>query len=285
MRKLFYISVCLFLLCLAACRKSPDHVIAPHEMASLLADLHRGEGAVDMNYRTFGSDSMKLALREAIYKKHNVTKEMVDTSFDWYGHHIDEYMKVYTEVIDLLQREIDQTDASAARIQMAAVGDSVDTWNFSPRYILNSNSILPNLSVYLTPDENWEKGDNYTVNFKIINSVSPLSSVLGVEYDDGQLEWIDNKVNESGKFTYTLITDSTKTIRKVFATVSASPTSNETVFVDSLSLMRTRVNRQNYMRRMSQKKLQPLIRKQSPATQPRTPDDSVADKTPNVTNP
>lgn len=257
MKNLLYIVILCVVIGISGCRKRPGKVLNNHDMAMLLADMHRGEGAVEMNRREFSSDSAKLALQEAIYRKHNVTKEIVDSSFSWYGHNMEEYMKVYDEVIEILQHEIDNTDAVAARIQLAAIGDSADTWNFSPRYILNYNSPVPELSVCLYPDENWEKGDNYTLNFKVLNSTSPMKSVLAVEYDDGQVEWVQNDVTDNGKYTFVIITDSTKSLASIYSSILINPSIHETVFIDSLSLMRTRVDRNVYGRRYSQRRLFP----------------------------
>ena len=244
---------------LAGCRKTPEGVIEPKEMVSLLVDIHKGESAIEFNRRDYKTDSSKLALREAIYKRHNVNQEMFDTSMNWYGHNIDEYMKVYDNVIEQLQKEIDNSDAVAAKIQMSAIGDSVDVWSLSPRFVLNAYSPLKILDFELLADENWEKGDNYTLNFKVINNQSRLNSLLGVEYSDGMIEWNPNTISDNGKASFTVIADSTKSISKVFGYISVYPRAEETVFLDSISLLRTRVNRQNYSRRFSQKKIHPKL--------------------------
>lgn len=260
MKKLPYLIIGICCLFVYACSNTPSEVIKPHDMALLLADIHRSEGVVEMNRRDFSTDTSKQALMEAVYRRHNVTQQMVDTSFDWYGHHIEEYIKVYTEVIDILQNEIDQTDAVAARIQMAAVGDSADAWIYAPRYILSSTVPSRTLNINLIPDDNWERGDNYTLNFNVINSRSPVKSLIGVEYADGQIEWVENILNDNGKVSFTIISDSTKDLSRVFASILPNAAFNETVFLDSLSLMRTRANRQIYSRRYSQKKIMPKVR-------------------------
>lgn len=246
------------LLMLMSCGKTPSHVIPPHKMAQLLADIHRGESAVDMNRRDYSTDSAKLALREAIYRRHNVDQKMVDTSYYWYGHHIEEYMKVYTEVVDILQQELDNTSANLARMQIAAVGDSADTWSYPSRFVIDRNTVVPHLAMMLLPDENWEKGDNYTLNFKLINATTPVRSTLAAVYDDGRIEWIENQANENGMVSYTLVTDSTVNLAKIFTSIDVEPKTSETVFIDSLSLVRTRVNRSIYPKRYNNRKITPL---------------------------
>lgn len=248
------------LLSVWGCRKTPSDVIAPHKMALLLADIYKSESAIDLNRKDYRHDSSKLALEEAVLRRHEVTREKFDTSLYWYGHHIDEYMKVYDEVIENLQTEIDRTDAIASKIILTAVGDSVDTWSLASRYMFTRFSHVKQLQIELDSDENWENGDNYILNFKVINGISGVKSQLGAEYNDGFIEWIENNTTENGKYSYNLITDSTKTLKRIFGKIVLDPHVNEFIFLDSISLMRTRVNKITYNKRHSQKKIKGLMK-------------------------
>ncbi len=53
------VAAALAVLALSACSKVPSGVIAPEEMAQLLADIHTGESVIDMNRMEFSSDSAK----------------------------------------------------------------------------------------------------------------------------------------------------------------------------------------------------------------------------------
>lgn len=259
MKGLIYILSFVSLLPLLSCSETPAGVIEPHEMARLLIDIHKSESVIELNRRDYRDDSIKMAIEEAVYSRHKIDKEQFDSSLSWYGHHIEEYMKVYDEVIEQLQYDIEQTEAIASKVQMIAIGDSADTWSSSSRITINGYSPQKDLFMELFQDETWEKGDNYTMNLKLINSLSPIKIVLGVEYEDGQLEWIENSLNDPGKYSFTFISDSTKTMRKVFGLMDIEPQNMETIFLDSISVMRTRSNRENYSRRYSQKKLIPKI--------------------------
>lgn len=260
MKSIFYISVLLGVLFLGGCRKTPSHVIPPGKMASLLTDIYKSESTMDMNYKDYRADSSKIALREAIYRRHKVTEEDFDTSLYWYGHNIEEYMNVYDDVIERLQKEIDLSDAEVSRTTVTAIGDSVDAWMLSPRFAVTNNIVTKNLSFELFHDDNWEKGDNYTWNIKIIHTQSPVEMLLGAAYEDGLIEWITNTANENGRFSYTFVPDSTKNLERVFGNINFTPQGKEIVFVDSISLIRTRTNRQNYHKRFSQKKVNPKVR-------------------------
>lgn len=242
-----------------SCRKTPNDVIPQEEMAQLLADIHKGEGVVETHRSGFRTDSMKSVLKQSIYAKHGVTAEQVDTSFVWYGHHIKEYMEVYTRVIEILEEEMDRTSALAnADSQMAVSGDSADAWQWSKTYEITRMSPSRLITFALTPDENWEHGDVYSWAMKVSNNRSLIGSQMAVEYDDGSVEWIDKNISEDGWNRLELVLDSTKTATSVFGMLTFEPTEKERVFLDSVALVRTRVNRYNYGRRSSQKKITPI---------------------------
>lgn len=237
----------------------PSYVIEPHKMAKLLSDIHKSESAMDMNRREYRNDTSKVALQEAVFREYKIDKATFDTSLYWYGHHVEEYTKVYDEVIDILQKEIDHTDAVASKVAITAIGDSVDTWSLSPRFILDKNHSINELKFELLRDENWEKGDNYTLNLKAFNILSPIKTIIVAEYENGSLEWIENAITENNKYQFVIITDSTKQLERIFGTIKFSIQPEEVVFIDSISLMRTRVNKLNYSKRYSQKKINPII--------------------------
>ncbi|MCH5246532.1 MAG: DUF4296 domain-containing protein [Muribaculaceae bacterium] len=259
MRRLFIISfiVLSFLILFQGCRKTPSYVIPEDEMAALLADIHRGQGVVDLNRREWRSDSSQYALREAIYLHHGVTAEEVDTSLDWYGHHLDEYMKVYDKTIEILEKEISETDAVVSNLQMAVAGDSAQVWPSAPRYILSGIMPEPTLKFILERDENWENGDEYTWSLYTMNSRQPFQWTMVAEYEDGMVEWRQENVTDNGKAILNFLTDSTRVLKNIYGYLDLIPDENEIIFVDSLSLVRTRVNRTNYHKRFSQRKLMP----------------------------
>ena len=113
MRYLLYI-LPLFLV-LIACNSTPGYVIGEDDMVSLLVDVHKGEAYVEMNSGSFYSDSLKKTFRQTIFMRHNVTQEQFDTSLMWYGHHIDQYKKVYDRVIERLEDEEKEIRLAAAR--------------------------------------------------------------------------------------------------------------------------------------------------------------------------
>ena len=149
MRRFVTIFKTLFIAAIAgsmfqACDRTPDYVIGPKEMTSLLVDIHKGESVIDLNRSAYSSDSMRKVVKQSIYAKHGVTAEQVDTSLVWYGHNVEKYIEIYDGVIEQLEKDIKNADVSSGgeRLHLAVVGDSVDAWSDVPyRHFFNGERL------------------------------------------------------------------------------------------------------------------------------------------------
>jgi len=226
-----------------ACDSTPGHVIPKEEMAQLLADIHTAESVVEIDRGKYRTDSAKKALKQSVLMRHGVTQEQVDTSFDWYGHHIKEYIAVYDRTIELLDKRMEEIDATAEDVTLTVVGDSVDTWSGAKMRILSAGQPSQFVDFAFDADETWEPGDSYEWRMKMLNNRSPLEMALLADYDDGSTEFITSSDVQEGWRSISLHLDSTRTATRIYgyATVALSP--NERVFLDSIALLRTRASR------------------------------------------
>lgn len=121
--------VLVVLSAVSACKRVPEHVIPPDDMAELLADRHIAEAVVDYNAQQWRTDSQRMALRDAVYARYGATQADVDTSLDWYGHHLARYMEVYDRTIEILEARVASSDTRLRADQSLTIaGDSVDVW-------------------------------------------------------------------------------------------------------------------------------------------------------------
>ena len=68
-------------------------------MQGVLTDMLLAEAMVNVDYNTYKSDTMKLALYESVFRKHDITQAVYDSSLVWYGRNLDIYMEVYNRVL------------------------------------------------------------------------------------------------------------------------------------------------------------------------------------------
>lgn len=233
-----------------ACDRTPDYVIGPKEMTSLLVDIHKGESVIDLNRSAYSSDSMRKVVKQSIYAKHGVTAEQVDTSLVWYGHNVEKYIEIYDGVIEQLEKDIKNADVSSGgeRLHLAVVGDSVDAWSEVPyRHFFNGEPV-DNVKFSFSRDENWEKGDVYTWRFYANNRLSTINWTMAVDYTDGTSDYMVSLVNQDGWNELKLVTDSAKTAKYIYGNISMNPIPGESVYLDSISLVCSRFSPSTYFR-------------------------------------
>ena len=59
---------------LAACSKVPDGILSEKKMQGVLTDMLLAEAMVNVDYNAYKSDTMKLALYESVFRKHDIHK-------------------------------------------------------------------------------------------------------------------------------------------------------------------------------------------------------------------
>lgn len=244
----------LLLTSISGCNSVPGYVIPPDNMAELLADMYTAESIVDINRTSYMTDSMKKVMKQSVYFRHGVTQQQVDTSFVWYGHHIEQYIEVYDKVIEILEKDIAQASANGAKFGVA--GDSVDAWQWSRHYALTKLSPRRIITFNLPKDENWQKGDIYAWAMKSINNRIPLKWGISAEYPDGTIEYCQSDINGEGWNKLQFISDSTQIPLRIAGYIMATGNgSDENVYLDSISLIRDRIKPGIYHQRYRQRSI------------------------------
>lgn len=245
-----WIAIALLAFVCLSCNPTPDYVIKPKDMASLLADIHKGEGVVDLQSSHYRNDSVKKALKQSILMRHHVTQEQFDTSLVWYGHNIDVYKDVYEMVIKQLEDELSTADIAAdgKSVQVSVVGDSVNVWSDVPFRSFSHVSPSDLARFKFTSDENWEKGDTYSWKLFANNHVLPAQWTICADYSDGTTDYVSSKFYGSGWQELKLCTDTAKVLRSVYGVMELPSVAGEAVYMDSISLTRTRFSPDNYSR-------------------------------------
>jgi hypothetical protein len=247
--KFQHIPICILAFVTVACNKVPDYVIQPEDMAELLADIHTGESVVEIQRVQFQADSLRKYVKQSIYLKHGVTAEQVDTSFVWYGHHIDKYMDVYDRTIEILEDRLKTAgNLEAEELALSISGDSADVWTQAKHLIFTNNSPSNFITFSIKKDSNWEKGDSYAWRIKATNNSDIMTMQLSVEYQDGSIESNTMSLGTDGWHDIKLLTDSTKDAEHIYGYVQVKVPQQSYVVLDSISLVRNRVNSNDYQR-------------------------------------
>ena len=247
MKNLAKILIISIIATVIGCKKVPSDVIAPDDMAALMADIHTAEAVVEMNHASYNNDSLKLTMRQSVYMRHGVNSAQVDSSIAWYGRNIKYYMEVYDKTIEILEHRLIETgNRIAADNALSIAGDSVDVWP-NARFI-SINDRLPSRMITFSfgRDPNWEKGYDYVWRAKFFNVDERMEWLMGVEYSDGAVEWRNESPDADGWKEITLQTDSLRHPTRLFGYLSAINRRGTELRIDSISLVRKRLNPDSY---------------------------------------
>lgn len=230
----------LLAIALGGCRKQPEGVLSEEDMALVVADLHIADGVTSLSYGDYPTDSSRQALKQSVLAAHGVSQRQLDTSFMWYGAHLDKYMDVCDRVLEILQ-ERQSNIAAGASAQIAMAGDSVDLWPNAPHIIGSPRMLSRILTFTIEPDTNWRPGDIYTLNYKVINARNRVASRILADYTDGTTTFRDEAGVSQGWTNAKLQLDTTRTPNRVYGYIILDPDSRDYFHIDSMSLVRTRL--------------------------------------------
>lgn len=240
---------------MCSCDSTPEGVLGKSDMADVLVDIHKGEVVIDYERNRYNTDSMKMLMQESVYRKHGVTSAEVDSSLVWYGRHIEDYIDVYDDVIDRIENEL---ASGRGQVQVFAEGDSIDVWPGVSHYRIDPSIPSNVLSFTVIPDANCRVGDNYMLQFKVVNNSQYPAAVRGniyAEYGDSLLEARSSAMNPDGWFRLRFVSDSTLQITKIAGSIIFDLTDKETVYLDSVSLVRTRLGKDHYLQHTSNRRI------------------------------
>lgn len=239
-----------------SCDSLPENVIPKDRMIDVLTDIHKGESVIEMQRGYYRDDSLKKVMKQSVLLRHGITQEMLDTSFVWYGNHIEDYIEVYDGVIARLEEEAKTAKRGNFNQPVFAEGDSIDVWPFAHTYRINDKMPLDNIVFDLPVDQTWKEGDNYQLQYRIVNNREPnpqVKSVIFAEYDDGKVEFRSSTGIIDGWTRVRLVTDSMKLPQRIYGSISFDISDDNVVMLDSISMVRTRNRRDNYYQRNAQR--------------------------------
>ncbi len=275
------IHLSLLLLCLSlfSCGKTPGGVLSMNEMADLIADLQLADAYIETHNQEFESDSSKLVIKQSVFKKHGITQQDYDSSLVWYAHNMEDYIKAYDKAAKKLQHRYDKLDkGKGGNDQMQSIAeaggpmgqpthnarpagphaikrgklltdskaDSIDMWQGKRCYQLTQGDKRGFITFDLPPDAGKKPGDRYELSYKLNRGGNEFKVSLNVDYIDGGTAQITRATNSDGWTLINIQSDSTRQVRRIYGYVSYDIKRGHTAYVDSLTLMRTHMNKSNY---------------------------------------
>jgi len=131
-------------------------------------------------------------------------------------------------------------------ISTDAGGDSADLWQGRRCYLLTQGVKHGFIPFDILPDRNKQPGDRYQLSYKLMRGGNQFKVSLNIDYTDGTTTQIARGTNSDGWVSVDVQSDTTRHVRRVYGYVSYDIKRGQVAYVDSLMLMRTHLNTNNY---------------------------------------
>lgn len=223
MKHLLYIA--LIIIGLAACNRRPDNVLSSSKMEKVLYDYHLAQAMIS----NIHGDSVSLKGQhyiDAVFDKHNITKEDFDSSIIYYNRHADKLKKIYDHLDDKFAKANEETQFETGNNDMVLVfsttGDTANIWTGNSLIMLRSKNTHSTESFTLYADTSFHKHDQFilTLNpsfFKesLDDRDITLNIALSIHHKNGEVTSLTRQIANSGRQQYTLKTKEDSEIKSV----------------------------------------------------------------------
>lgn len=240
---------------MASCKPSlPSDIIPKDEMESILYDYHI---ALAMGHNNIdGQGATSIALREAVFKKHDVTSAEFDSSMVYYMRHTEQLRAIYEDLTDRMNREAVALGGSASDQSrfgdITSKGDTTNVWSQATTLILSTNKPFNNHSFELKADTSYHKGDRFMLDFDaqfiIQDGMRDGVAVLAVTFKNDSVASHTVRVQNSQHYSLDVSDGDTIGVKNVkgyfllgtgdFSSNSSSASTLKLMFLQNIRLVR-----------------------------------------------
>ncbi len=160
------------LLLLVACQvELPKGVLSERRLERVLYDYHKAQGLADAGVIEGKSgDAQRYALQEAVFRKHNITREQFDSTMNYYCSNLERLNRIYKHLDRRLKREAEALgeleQSSSAYTSLSAEGDTANVWG-GAHIIVVTNVPGNNVITWRQPcDSTWHSDDDLMWKFE-----------------------------------------------------------------------------------------------------------------------
>ncbi len=250
------VSLLVGCLLLAACGKTPRGIINEDDMSAIMTDMLLADAYIELNASEFTTDSARLALKQSAVEQHGFTMRDYDSSLVWYAHNMEVYHDVLDRTVERLEKhgvsipnDKPYNGESHGPKRYASVGDTADLWAAPERILVlaPTQGQFTYFNFEALDDRDPEPGDRYELIFKYLTQNSRLCIMLAADYNDGTTHFMTRTTNYNGWTRIAIQTDSTEKPRRIHGYIAYNSTEPVGVgYIDSLCLLRTRLDSKQY---------------------------------------
>ena len=169
-RLLFHMLFSTILFVIVACKPGvPSDFLQPGELEDILYDLHIADGmaVTEGNYQDVAF--RRMAYREAVLRKYNITEAVLDSSLTYYYRHTERLHEIYKNLAKRLDSEAVTLGASANELSqfgtITSQGDTATVWNYRQTAVLMPQAPYNTISFEVKADTAYHQGDKIILAF------------------------------------------------------------------------------------------------------------------------
>ena len=201
----YFLFVCMLMGMVACAPSKPSGVISHGDMADILYDMHVAQVMYEAN-----NEKDIVALRASVLKKHDVTQEEWDTSFEYYCRNADELHDIYLQLNERIQANVVALGGKVDGMQ-GEEADTANVWNAEPDFILMQQAPFNVLSYNIVPDSTFQDGDRLTLQFDVKfifqDGSRDVVAMMAVYYDNDSVATSITHVSMDGHGIATINND------------------------------------------------------------------------------
>jgi hypothetical protein len=230
-------------LLLIACSKVPDNILSEKKMRDVMIDVYLAESLIETDRAAYPDTVRKAALFESVFRKHNITEAVYDSSIVWYSKNMDIYMLV----LDMALADINTRIRDMGDVQASAAPntnqDSVNIWPRRDFLVLHPAALFNGVTFDIRPDRVYSSGSSFVLGMRVwgLRDDMRYSPEIRMTIDQNDtVLYVNKRIMKDGYHEVILKGVPTKQIRRVYGYIRMDNTAKDyyKVYVESLNLMK-----------------------------------------------
>ncbi|MDR3142573.1 MAG: DUF4296 domain-containing protein [Tannerellaceae bacterium] len=228
---------------LVACSKVPGDILPEKKMRDVMLDVYLAESLIETNRTVYPDTVRKAALFQSVFRKHNITEAVYDSSLVWYSKNLD----IYMQVLDMALADINTRIRDMGDVQASAAPntnqDSINIWPRRDFSVLYPAALFNGVIFDIRPDRAYSSGSSFVLGMRVWGLTEQMRYFpeirMAIDQNDTVL-YVNKKVTKDGYLETILKGLPTKQIKRVYGYIRMDNTDKNyyKVYVDSLSLMK-----------------------------------------------
>jgi hypothetical protein len=227
----------------SSCSKVPDDILPEKKMKDVMVDIQLAENIINTNYQAYPDSARKGALFQAVFRKHNITQAIYDSSLVWYGKNLDKLMRIYDLALNDINEQIRELGDVQANAASSTNQDSVDIWPRHDFLTLYPEALFNGTIFDIKPEKEYMSGSIFVLSMHIWGIRPQMRHTpevrVSAELTDTTLV-INQKIINDGHQEIILRTLPTRQTRRVYGYIRMdnTETAYHKIYIDSLRLIK-----------------------------------------------